>query len=159
MAELAFKKALPRVIYFGLMAGALAGLAFYALYRSEGFSPLMALGFGAFIVLAAAAGSQKRMRLFMKDPAQSFAFDDRTIYFDRESLHVDYSRGARSSFPWVCVLRAEWGNDFLLLYLTSTQYVTIPRRVIDGRAEEAIKEALQQARLQMGMGAPPRAMG
>jgi hypothetical protein len=156
MADLAFRKGWRRVVLYAVLVSGLLGFINYNFFAPAfGLSVPIVVSISVLIALLTILQSRRTTKGILSKQAQSLAFEDRTIHFNRRSITVDYAGGATSTFPWTCFVKAEWGPEMLLIYITGIQYVTIPRRYLDSNSETAIKNALDTAKQQKGLLAPP----
>ncbi len=156
MADLALRKSWRKVLIYAILLSGLVGFIIYNIVAPAfGLSVQMVVTVSIFFALIVAAASIRGTRETVTKQAQSLAFEDRTIYFNHRSITVEYAGGMSTTVPWTCFLKAEWGPNLLLMYITGFQYVTIPRRVLDERIENQIKRELDTAKQQKGLLAPP----
>ena len=157
MTNLALRKGWRRVLIYSLLVSGFLGMLNYNF-----FAPAFGLSVPAVVLISVLIGlltvfqSYRATKSLLSKQAQSFAFGDRTIHFNQRSITVDHANGATSTFPWACLVKAEWLPELLLIYVTGIQYITIPRRYLDDKIENAIKQALVTVKQQQGLLPPPQ---
>ena len=158
MSELAFKKGVKRLGVLSIGAGLLGGLFWYVFWSSafndKTGALIYAIVVGVLMAVVTMSRYRSQFRKVYRRPGQRLAFEDRTITLDERALRLEYESGMYSVMPWKAILKSEWTKNLLLLFLTDSQYVIIPRRIMDAEIEAKVKERLAEGQKERAAALP-----
>jgi hypothetical protein len=149
LVDIVFKKSLKRLLFVSLMGGLLAGLIVYTVVMADDDASIrLAISAATGVVVFGVSFLlyKSRFRSIYRRPANRLMFEDRTVILDEKSLKIEYSTGMGSTIPWTAVVKAEWTEQLLLLFITQTQFLILPRRLVDDKLKILIDIWLEEAR-------------
>jgi len=149
MVDIALAKSRKRLITMALLMGVVAGLATYVLTTPGDPDPFrMLVSFGGFaaVTLITFLSSRSNFKKFYQKPGQENFRGDRTVILNDDGIKIDYISGISTFLPWRTLQKADWGKSLLLLYMTDSQFLMIPRRIMDRKTEDRVRESLERAK-------------
>jgi len=148
MVDVALATSRKRLAYSASMVGALTGFMVYAITTPlppDGTRLAISMAGALVLALITYLSFRSTFRKHYRKPGQQALISDRTIVLSDDGIKVDYMSGISTFLPWRTLRKVTWGKALLLLYMTDSQFLMIPRRVIDANTESQMRAALEKA--------------